>query len=653
MSQDMDPTRNSASSYPAPPDQRPRGKSPRRTLASTILWILAGIMGGIAASLSRSSRSRSDKAVDTTCCDQQCDKGNQPCCRECNRDEDRSSKRIVIYVILTALALLSVFVLPLLLNGIRSISTEYLAGVGIGAGIVSLALLVPLILSELDQRGWRYPGALVFTAIIAPQVAVVATVGLFILFSRHSWPDWLIRLSPVAGGMVALLVWMSIATVFRPRATYRGGSPANYAAFQAQYSELRKQFTVRCVTCGGSLRDSCSSSSLCDSTAACKTIKGHLDCIAAIIRTNGSGWAKRDNYMQMWIHLHRAQEELVFVDSKSRVVDLAIENIDRLRGESDINNKDDLVQRLQVAISALGVGGEKYQTNPIAITTSQPDPKDEAVARAIVQGVHRQILTFRDEGFQGLLWARNQLITTSALTWIVAYVFLALVLLEKPQVQSVVGASSFFLIGSLVGLFAELKAATTRDKAVDDYGLSTARVASVPLFSGIAGLAGVFLVAFVPSVIDSDVLAPSTSTATREEVVTETEESPPVSTATVTAMETSPSLETMTPGEARSILSGVESIEVGVPSETAIVFAAVVAQDNGPTATHSESDNRVDENGATGVKLDDVFDITNSPIRAIIAAFFGLTPSLLISRLSGAETQFARQIESTRAGSGT
>jgi hypothetical protein len=67
--------------------------------------------------------------------------------------------------------------------------------------------------------------------------------------------------------------------------------------------------------------------------------------------------------------------------------------------------------------------------------------------------------------------------------------------------------SALYLVAALAGLINRLRIESSRPTAVEDYGLHVARLIATPLLSGIAGVAGVYLVATTPELLN--VVSPS------------------------------------------------------------------------------------------------------------------------------------------------
>jgi hypothetical protein len=143
---------------------------------------------------------------------------------------------------------------------------------------------------------------------------------------------------------------------------------------------------------------------------------------------------------------------------------------------------------------------------PPASPPSNTDPKK--VARAVLRTVRRSINEFRNASWNGLILARNHLLTTMIYTGITVFVLLAIAMVWGASRPAVFAASVFYLVGATTGLGDRLRRESQADVAIEDYGLSTARLITIPLFSGLGAVGGVVLVAMLP--FSSTVLGPRT-----------------------------------------------------------------------------------------------------------------------------------------------
>ena len=76
---------------------------------------------------------------------------------------------------------------------------------------------------------------------------------------------------------------------------------------------------------------------------------------------------------------------------------------------------------------------------------------------------------------------------------------------------------TYFLVGAIIGLFARAQGEWNANTAVDDFGLSTARLIHTPWLSGLAAVGGVL----VTSILDSQLLNNGSDTSTLADVFKE------------------------------------------------------------------------------------------------------------------------------------
>jgi hypothetical protein len=144
---------------------------------------------------------------------------------------------------------------------------------------------------------------------------------------------------------------------------------------------------------------------------------------------------------------------------------------------------------------------------PNARSTSQPS---EAEAREVLREVRFAINSFRDDSVDGLVRARNRLLWTMLAVGIVSYVALVAAMLLGVSVPNLVAGIAFYLVGAIVGLFNRLRIQSNRGSATEDHGLFLIGLVVAPLLSGIAGVAGVFLVTATAALVAPAGGAPTT-----------------------------------------------------------------------------------------------------------------------------------------------
>lgn len=203
-------------------------------------------------------------------------------------------------------------------------------------------------------------------------------------------------------------------------------------------------------------------------------------------RAPGLQWVTATGYNNLWNLVHRIEEALILLSPADAVIGQALYDEGRLTG-APLGNQKHLTEQLRSA--------RKELEDTLRSSTKTVEP----VARANLHAIAYLINRFRGERWEALARAHIQLDDTAELTGLVAYTILVVVLLgEMATVPMLTAAALFFLIGAVVGLFNRLLGDIDSDHVIEDYGLSQARLLHTPLFSGLAAIGGVMIVAMLP-----------------------------------------------------------------------------------------------------------------------------------------------------------
>jgi hypothetical protein len=282
--------------------------------------------------------------------------------------------------------------------------------------------------------------------------------------------------------------------------------------------------------------------------------------------------------------------------------------------------------------------------NSTAKTLAPPPLKTEpkTVARAVLRTVRRSINEYRGERWNGLIVARNRLLATMFFTAMIAYALFVIALICNADRGAVAAASTFYLVGATIGLLGRLRGESQTEAAVEDYGLSAARLITVPLLSGLAAIGGVVLMAMMPYA--STVFVPPTRGPV---AITQEEKSlqeAPGSDATKTPTgglvpSTQQEQSTLAPQGAPGIKS---------PTKTPVPSSEQEKSSSGA------SDSRVTKPLVLPPvpSLSKIFDLGNNLIGLLVAAVFGLTPGLLFDRLQKLTEKYKSDLKSSQATQG-
>jgi hypothetical protein len=238
--------------------------------------------------------------------------------------------------------------------------------------------------------------------------------------------------------------------------------------------------------------------------AAWREARAQLDHVDAELTGTGSApalrWALASGYVNVLRALHRAEEALILVESPEAVVGDALHDDLSLQG-STIGNRERLGAVLRAALHRLAPGASQaFVTQPPGAQVNV-DNLEESQALEALREVRFAINEFRDDRQDGLVRARNRLIWAMLAVAAVTYLLLGLVLLKGVDTKYICAAVAFYLVGAIVGLFNRLRLDAKRSSAIEDYGLSQARLFSTPVISGLAAVVGVFLIAAAPELV--------------------------------------------------------------------------------------------------------------------------------------------------------
>jgi hypothetical protein len=139
-----------------------------------------------------------------------------------------------------------------------------------------------------------------------------------------------------------------------------------------------------------------------------------------------------------------------------------------------------------------------------AVSDEPSDDKErinENQAREALREVRHALNEFRDDRHDGLIRARNRLVWTMLAVGVTTYLLLSLALVAGVPVKYIQSVAVLYLIGAIVGLFNRLRIEAGQSSAVEDFGLSQARLVVTPLVSGLAAVAGVYLIAALPALL--------------------------------------------------------------------------------------------------------------------------------------------------------
>lgn len=394
---------------------------------------------------------------------------------------------------------------------------------------------------------------------LGPYVPVVGTLLTYLSYltvpSHGGFP------SIVVGLLLTIGFWLLAAIVNASFVSPGTANPGSYSEFRSRYDHV----------CALAAHPEA------NVPAALEEVKRYAKNMRQELCIQDLRWISRTGYANIWRILHRAEEALIEVIPEALVVEWGKHDVDRLDG-STIGNRQALQDVLKKTLGQ-----------------SPPD-------RHVVRTVRQTIDEFRDDSWTAIVQVRNRLITAVALTAVIVYVLVIYAILRRAPPGPMWATGAFFLVAALIGCFTVMSSLVQSDDVVDDYSLAVARLLARPLFSGLAGVGGVILVAMLSPVVTTTV-------------------------------------------------SGSQSIQVAtatpVVSRTPTSRPSANASGNpGGSSSSSPATNAVQTPSLT-----EILDVERHPFSLILAAIFGFTPALLLDRLSAQANRYTTNLASSESGS--
>lgn len=352
------------------------------------------------------------------------------------------------------------------------------------------------------RPGEGYIAGLALTIPIVPGIAAVATVLAYLLLpsdtatfaanagSTPTQPEAAILI----GLLVTALSWVLLGAVARPLTSAENAQPRFYRELRGRHRLLDDRLKGANPPAGPQ--------------SAAQEIDDLLR--AVDIELNGAGsapalrWALAYGYTNVLRELHRAAEILILIEPADAVVGDALDD-DLSLEDSTITGRDRLRTILRAATSVVSPpAASTFLPAAAGTTTSPAQALGPAQAREAIREVHHAVKSFRDDRRDELVRARNNLVWTMLALATPAYLLLGLALVRGVSRIEVATAATFYLVGAVIGLFQRLNNESKRDTAVEDFGLYQARLFTAPVLSGLAAVAGVYLMAVAPSLIAVD-----------------------------------------------------------------------------------------------------------------------------------------------------
>jgi hypothetical protein len=355
-----------------------------------------------------------------------------------------------------------------------------------------------------------YLTALVASSAAVPIVAAMITVAVYLApfpTPLHLW------IAVPLGAIITVIAWLLFAIPCRRFASAVYANRCSYGSLINQLRDLRARLNVLDGNAYAPPIDTCKIA-LEEARTWCDDIEWELKC-------KGFCWLLATGYINMWKLLHHAEEALIEIEPVEAVINKAVHDELCLQ-DSNISNSEVLLDKLRIAVKKLSPSATVYLTKQPREQEASSDPqsKDNPIrsnsemdARATLREVRRTLNEYRDNLWEGLIHTRNRLMMIVVITGFLAYILLSLPIVSDVDPSYVVAATIFFLVGAIVGLFNRLHLETQTNNAVNDYGLSMARVIATPVLSGLAAVGSVLVITLLTGAIQNSLKLPDDITS--------------------------------------------------------------------------------------------------------------------------------------------
>jgi hypothetical protein len=400
------------------------------------------------------------------------------------------------------------------------------AGLVLLGALIGVASLLPIgpALQNLATRPWSIADALVVVAIALGIIAVAAGTAFPTTYVPALW-----AIAPLIPGLAAVtvvgtdlvapdttgpgtrfFVGVEIAAAIailgaiplRILATVRVAQTRSYWELRRRSEQLVER--LRVIEESSPPSSTSQKLALAEAGEQLREVRRALFAHPRESLTNGLEWVSAMGYVSLWRRIDRADEALIELEPIEMVVAEALH--DQLRLTRSEIKRDELMVALVGAVKVIDNSSyQRYFTHgaeaqPSDSSTSTNDgPPDVATARAVLREVRHAVNGYFEDKSESIVRARNRLWRAILLTATTTFLLVGLAVLMNVQKEQLLAASVFFLVAAIVGTFNRLRLQAKADSAVEDFNLFEARLVHTPLISGLAGVAGVFLIAVAPA----------------------------------------------------------------------------------------------------------------------------------------------------------
>ena len=361
---------------------------------------------------------------------------------------------------------------------------------------------VILLLAGSLLFGEGYVAGIWLTSTLMPWVAAVATIVAYLA--------WVGPSDPIGERIVAVYFGLAVTIVAvgaggflgRPLCRRERAQARTHDRLRDRYAQLRERYLQ--LRAASATSDASPADRRAQFDTAMAEARSRLRAVHRELCDPDRGgpalrWALATGYTNILRTLHRVEEMIISAQPGAALVGDALHDSLSL-ADSTIAGREDLAVRLGSSVAVISPAAAATYFPP---RDGQPramptPPPSVAEAREVLREVRYAVNQFRDERVEGIVGARNHIVWVVLAVAAAVHLALGLALVMGVSREAVVACSAFYLVGALTGLINRLRIESARQSAGEDYGLFLARLAAVPVLSGLSGIGGVFLVAVTP-----------------------------------------------------------------------------------------------------------------------------------------------------------
>lgn len=227
----------------------------------------------------------------------------------------------------------------------------------LGALVLFLSLIVaviPVARHDIDSDNAFVAGLVATAALIPTTVTEIATVAAYISVYPPKpplaapWFIWVHNLALLIGTLAGLLAWVVWAAYYSRLVTPNSQNASVFAQLSQRVTELRAAYEAHHPAPSDP-----------EAIRAHETIRGHLKYLESELGLPGNRcgkcglrWVLATGYISLWQHLHSAEQALIYLEPPEAVVRDALHDVQRLQS-SVIPGASDMVAVLRHAATLL------------------------------------------------------------------------------------------------------------------------------------------------------------------------------------------------------------------------------------------------------------------------------------------------------------